>query len=171
VLTLIILVFCSNFAFPGSIHLWWRMLASWLADVPKFQLLVLVLWISSHFHVLSWICSFLCVLGKFIYFDIHASLLQCPACQNCMSAEAAHGVNQGYIILWPFILVSHSLKVYSDENVEYYSPIFFLLFQLPLSIVLFLVLPPWAACYVVGSISFRPDIQRPRQMQNALRGI
>ena len=25
--------------------------------------------------------------------------------------------------------------------------------------------------YVVGSISFRPDIQRPRQMQNALRDI
>ena len=24
-------------------------------------------------------------------------------------------------------------------------------------------------CYVGGSISFRPDIQRPRQMQNALR--
>ena len=25
--------------------------------------------------------------------------------------------------------------------------------------------------YVVGSISFRPDIQRPRHMQNALRDI
>ena len=29
----------------------------------------------------------------------------------------------------------------------------------------------WSGHYVVGSISFRPDIQRPRQMQNALRDI
>ena len=27
------------------------------------------------------------------------------------------------------------------------------------------------ATYVVGSKSFRPDIQKPRQMENAVRGI
>jgi len=32
-------------------------------------------------------------------------------------------------------------------------------------------LPPGIPTYIGGSISFRPDIQRPRQMQNALRDI
>ena len=32
-------------------------------------------------------------------------------------------------------------------------------------------LPKGFKKYVGGSISFRPDIQRPRQMQNALRDI